>query len=197
MPFEVLKRIKPAAATPSYERMSPCPIVENRRLYTRGNNALDKIEAKNDGLTSKLEVFSSPRSAHQEELLTKAMDDIGSQIVVARDILSSIGDLDASQLPYKLEVEKILKDLEVDLDASMSQESIDEKASETIKLQVKPEKKAFNRVDYEDGDEDESISSQSFITSEQSAGAVQEELEEGTFDTAALRKVQDHQSKFE
>lgn len=26
VPFEVLKRIRPAAATPSYERMSPCPI---------------------------------------------------------------------------------------------------------------------------------------------------------------------------
>jgi len=26
VPFDVLKRIKPAAATPSYERMSPCPI---------------------------------------------------------------------------------------------------------------------------------------------------------------------------
>ena len=96
-------------------------------------------------------------------------------------------------MPYRLEVEKILKDLEVDLDASLSQESIDEKASETIQLNNKPEKKVFNMVDQED--EGESISSQSFLTSEPSA--VPEELAERTFDTTALKKAQDHSMKFE
>ena len=45
------------------------------------------------------------------------MEDIGSQIVVAKDILSSGTELDQ---PFKFEVDKILKDLDVDLESTSS-----------------------------------------------------------------------------
>ena len=83
----------------------------------RQNKALDKINDKNQSIATKLEALSSPKSPNQEHLMSQVMEDIGSQIVVAKDILSSGTDI---AQPFKFEVDQILKDLDVDLDKTSS-----------------------------------------------------------------------------
>ena len=53
----------------------------------RENKALENILATNDRIKSKLQGFSSPRSQRQEALRYSVMEDIGSQVIVAEDVL--------------------------------------------------------------------------------------------------------------